>query len=178
MEQHIDPTLSGPALAAQLADQGVPVSPGMPGKPFANMLCFSVYAAQLAFNRLYKQILAPHGLTYLQYLVLVALAQADAQGGQEQRTVGELGEALFLESNTLTPLLKRMEGAGLVERRRDTRDERVVRVGLTSAGAKLVETVECVPLDVLSAIDMPIGDLAQAKSVLDRLGNELRKEQA
>jgi DNA-binding MarR family transcriptional regulator len=68
------------------------VAPGEPGKPFANMLCFSVYAAQLAFNRLYKQLLAPHGLTYLQYLVLVALAQA------EDRTVGELGEVLFLGS--------------------------------------------------------------------------------
>ena len=115
----LDTALSGPQAAAQLAAQmaagGAPLVTGTADKPFANMLCFSVYAAQLAFNRLYKQLLAPHGLTYLQYLVLVALAQA------EDRTVGELGDVLFLESNTLTPLLKRMEAAALVVRRRDAK---------------------------------------------------------
>jgi DNA-binding MarR family transcriptional regulator len=125
-----------PDLAAHLAQTGERLAPGTAGRPFSNMLCFSVYAAQLAFNRLYKQILAPHGLTYLQYLVLVALAEAQERG--VDRTVGELGEALFLESNTLTPLLKRMEAAGLVARRRDPRDERVVRVTLAEAGAGLV----------------------------------------
>ncbi|GHC98665.1 MarR family winged helix-turn-helix transcriptional regulator [Novosphingobium pokkalii] len=168
----IDPALTGPQAAAQLAARGTSVAPGEPGKPFANMLCFSVYAAQLAFNRLYKQLLAPHGLTYLQYLVLVALAQA------EDRTVGELGEVLFLESNTLTPLLKRMEAAGLVSRRRDSADERVVRVALAPAGAAVVAQVECVPLDVLAAIDLPLGDLHQMKSAIDRLSQELRKTPA
>jgi DNA-binding MarR family transcriptional regulator len=165
----LEPTLSGPQVAALLAAHGQAVAPGVPGQPFANMLCFSVYAAQLAFNRLYKQLLAPHGLTYLQYLVLVALAQA------QDRTVGELGDVLFLESNTLTPLLKRMEAAGLVVRRRDSQDERVVRVALAPAGAKVVGEVECVPLDVLGALDMPLGDLQQMKAAMDRLGAELRK---
>ncbi|MCW1987301.1 DNA-binding MarR family transcriptional regulator [Novosphingobium capsulatum] len=172
----LDTALSGPQAAAELAAQmaagGPPLATGTADKPFANMLCFSVYAAQLAFNRLYKQLLAPHGLTYLQYLVLVALAQA------EDRTVGELGEVLFLESNTLTPLLKRMEAAGLVVRRRDAEDERVVRVALAPAGAVVVAQVECVPLDVLSALDMPLDDLQQMKAAIDRLGSELRKSTA
>jgi DNA-binding MarR family transcriptional regulator len=154
---------TGPLLAAHLAQSGERLAPGTAGRPFSNMLCFSVYAAQLAFNRLYKQILAPHGLTYLQYLVLVALAEARERG--VDRTVGELGEALFLESNTLTPLLKRMEAAGLVARRRDPRDERVVRVTLAEAGAGLVRAVDCVPLDVLAAIDMPVEGLVKICAV-------------
>lgn len=175
----LDPTLSGPQLAARLAqrraeggdagDDGPGVALGVPGRPFAHMLCFSVYAAQLAFNRLYKHLLAPYGLTYPQYLVLVALSQA------EDRTVGDLGEALFLESNTLTPLLKRMEAAGLVTRRRDAKDERVVRVALGPAGAEVVERVECVPLEVLSAIDRPLGELQEMKAGIDRLGDALRR---
>lgn len=163
-----DSALTGPALARQLAAAGTPAAPGEGDRPFANMLCFSVYAAQLAFNRLYKQLLAPHGLTYPQYLVLVALSQAG------DRTVGELGEALFLESNTLTPLLKRMEAAGLVDRRRDPRDERVVRVALADKGRAVVADVACVPLDVLSALDMPVADLVQMKAAIDRLATTLR----
>jgi len=87
-----------------------------------DFLCFGVYSTGLAFNRLYKPLLDRYGLTYPQYLVMVALARRDDQ------TVGELGGQLFLESNTLTPLIKRLEAAALVTRQRDTKDERVVRV--------------------------------------------------
>ena len=83
-----------------------------------NFLCFAVYTAGHAFNRLYKPLLEALGLTYPQYLAMVALWEKDDQ------TVGELGEKLFLESNTLTPLLKRLEGMGLVTRVRDKADER------------------------------------------------------
>jgi len=97
-------------------------------------LCFAIYSANLAFGRAYKPLLDALGLTYTQYIALVALADEDGQ------TVGALGEKLFLESNTLTPILKKMEQMGYVERRRDPADERQVRLSLTSEGRKLVET--------------------------------------
>lgn len=99
-------------------------------------LCFAVYSANLAFGRAYRPILDKVGLTYTQYVTLVALSEGDGQ------TVGELGDKLFLESNTLTPILKKLEALGLVERRRDPTDERQVRVKLTAAGRKLRQQVE------------------------------------
>ena len=96
-------------------------------------LCFAVYSANLAFGRAYKPLLDALGLTYTQYIALVALADEDGQ------TVGALGEKLFLESNTLTPILKKMESLGYIERRRDPADERQVRLSLTPAGRRLAE---------------------------------------
>src|SRR5262245_44924968 len=96
-----------------------------------DFLCFAVYSANLAFGRAYRPILDQHGLTYTQYVTLVALSEEDGQ------TVGELGDRLFLESNTLTPMLKKLEQLGLVERRRNPADERQVRVKVTPAGRKL-----------------------------------------
>jgi DNA-binding MarR family transcriptional regulator len=96
-------------------------------------LCFAVYSANLAFGRAYKPLLDALGLTYTQYIALVALADEDGQ------TVGALGEKLFLESNTLTPILKKMEALGYIERRRDPADERQVRLSLTPAGRRLAE---------------------------------------
>jgi MarR family transcriptional regulator, organic hydroperoxide resistance regulator len=101
-----------------------------------DFLCFAVYSANLAFGRAYRPILDKLGLTYTQYVALVALSEG------EEQTVGELGDKLFLESNTLTPILKKLEGLGLVERRRDPTDERQVRVKLTSAGLNLRLQVE------------------------------------
>lgn len=117
--------------------------------PFADFLCFSVYSTGLAFNRLYKPLLDRYGLTYLQYLALIALALRGEQ------TVSELGESLFLESSTVTPLIKRLEAAGTVTRRRDTRDERVVRVSLTDRGKAILEEARCVPLEVMKATGTP-----------------------
>ncbi|MCA1407167.1 MarR family transcriptional regulator [Ensifer sp. IC3342] len=99
----------------------------------ANFLCFAIYSANLAFGRAYKPILDELGLTYTQYIALVALSERDDQ------TVGELGEKLFLESNTLTPILKKLEQIGLISRRRDPADERQVRVSLTAAGRNVVD---------------------------------------
>jgi DNA-binding MarR family transcriptional regulator len=96
-------------------------------------LCFAIYSANLAFGRAYKPLLDALGLTYTQYIALVALADEDGQ------TVGALGEKLFLESNTLTPILKKMESLGYIERRRDPADERQVRLSLTPAGRRLAE---------------------------------------
>lgn len=111
----------------------------------ADYLCFSTYSANLAFNRVYKPLLEALGLTYPQYLALVLLWAEDDQ------TVGQLGEKLFLESNTLTPLLKRLEALGHVARSRDPKDERVVRVRLTDKGRALAEQARCVPEEILAA---------------------------
>ena len=108
-------------------------SPKPEGRKLSNFICFAVYSANLAFGRAYKPILDALGLTYTQYIALVALYEADDQ------TVGALGEKLFLESNTLTPILKKLEQGGYIRRLRDPSDERQVRVSLTAAGRRLVE---------------------------------------
>ena len=84
----------------------------------ADFLCFAIYSANLAYGRAYKPILEELGLTYTQYIAIVALWEQDNQ------TVGSLGEKLFLESNTLTPILKKLEGMGYLRRQRDPQDER------------------------------------------------------
>jgi DNA-binding MarR family transcriptional regulator len=99
----------------------------------SKFLCFAVYSANLAFGRAYKPILDAVGLTYTQYITMVALSEADEQ------TVSKLGEKVFLESNTLTPILKKLELIGYISRNRDPADERQVRVSLTEAGWRLLE---------------------------------------
>ena len=96
-----------------------------------HQLCFALYSASLAMTKLYKPLLDPIGLTYPQYLVMLVLWQGDGV------TVSELGRRLTLDSGTLTPLLKRLETAGLLARRRDAADERRVRLHLTPAGNAL-----------------------------------------
>ena len=104
------------------------------GRKLSNFLCFAVYSANLAFGRAYKPILDAVGLTYTQYIAMVALSEQDDQ------TVSALGEKLFLESNTLTPILKKLELSGYLTRTRDPADERQVRVSLTPAGRRLLDT--------------------------------------
>jgi MarR family transcriptional regulator, organic hydroperoxide resistance regulator len=94
-------------------------------------LCFAVYSANHAFNRVYQPLLGELGLTYPQFIALVLL------WGKEDQTVGELGQKLFLQSNTLTPMLKRLETLGYIKRTRDSADERQVRINLTEAGRNL-----------------------------------------
>lgn len=103
----------------------------------ADFLCFAVYSTNLAFGRAYKQLFEELGITYPQYATLIALNEAGDQ------TVSELGDKLFLESSTLTPLLKRLETAGYVTRRRDAEDERQVRVSLTPEGKAVFEKAFC-----------------------------------
>jgi DNA-binding MarR family transcriptional regulator len=100
-------------------------------RKLSEFLCFAIYSANLAFGRAYKPILDRLGLTYTQYVTLVALWEQDDQ------TVGALGEKLFLESNTLTPILKKLEAMGYVHRRRDPADERQVVVSLAEKGREL-----------------------------------------
>ncbi|MGF7168632.1 DNA-binding MarR family transcriptional regulator [Sphingobium xanthum] len=139
--------------------------------PFDRFLCFAAYSTSLAFNRLYKSVLDDLGLTYPQYLVIVALLHRDRQA------VSELGDALFLESNTLTPLIKRLEAAGLVTRQRDSADERVVRVSLTAQGRGLADRIACVPTDILKATGMSIEELGALQQGLMKLGDNLRASQ-
>lgn len=131
-------------------------------------VCFAVYSAGLAFNRVYKPILDQFGLTYPQYLVLIALWQAEGQ------TVSELGEHLFLESNTLTPLLKRLEAAGFVKRVRDKADERQVRISLTDEGRRVLEESSCVPQQILEATEHSVEQLAALRQSLADLRDKLR----
>ena len=103
------------------------------GPRLEDFLCFAVYSANLAFGRAYKPILEQLGLTYPQYIAIVALWEEDDQ------TVSSLGEKMFLESNTLSPLLKKLEAMGYVRRQRAAEDERQVVVSLTDAGRRLRE---------------------------------------
>jgi DNA-binding MarR family transcriptional regulator len=110
-----------------------------------DFLCFAVYSAGHAFTRVYKPLLDRLGLTYPQYLVMVVLWEEDGQ------TVGSLADRLFLESSTLTPMLKRLEAMDLVSRRRDRTDERVVRIELTEPGRALREQARDVPDCIVDA---------------------------
>ena len=105
-----------------------------PSSPrLADFLCFAIYSTNLAYGRAYKPLLDELGLTYTQYIAIVALWEQDGQ------TVSGLGEKLFLESNTLTPILKKLETMGYLRRQRDPTDERQVLVSLTDAGRGLRE---------------------------------------
>lgn len=131
-------------------------------------LCFAVYSANLAFGRVYRPILDKLGLTYTQYVTLVALSEED-----EQR-VGDLGDKLFLESNTLTPILKKLELLGLVDRRRDPADERQVRVNATPAGRALLQQVEGKASELLEATGLG-SDFGQVQQSVTRLRDNLLK---
>ncbi|HEY4316512.1 MAG TPA: MarR family transcriptional regulator, partial [Herbaspirillum sp.] len=118
----------------------------------ADFLCFAIYSANLAFGKAYKPILESLGLTYTQYITIIALWEQDNQ------TVSGLGEKLFLESNTLTPILKKLEGMGYLRRQRGLADERQVLVSLTDAGRDLRERglgVNLVDACGLSAEEFP-----------------------
>lgn len=138
--------------------------------PLSDFLCFAIYSANLAFGKAYKTILDPKGITYTQYIVLVALSERNHQ------TVGGLGETLFLESNTLTPILKKLESLGLVTRRRDPDDERQVIVSLTDAGRALRDDVtQC---DIIAATGLSIDELKDLQRNVATLRDNLRAHES
>ena len=148
----------------------VPRSPKAESGPkLSNFLCFAVYSANLAFNRVYKPLLDELGLTYPQYLVLVLLYEADDQ------TVGGLGDKLHLDSSTLTPLLKRMEGSGYISRQRDPADERQVRVRLTPRGRTAREKVAASRGSLLKATGLTPPRFRQLREDLVTLRDNLNK---
>jgi len=119
-----------------------------------NQLCFALYSTSLAMTKVYKPLLAALGLTYPQYLVMLALWQDDGL------MVSELGARLFLDSGTLTPLLKRLEAAGLVSRLRDTQDERRVRLQLTASGRRLKARAGKIPACIMQATQSSLPELS------------------
>jgi len=121
-----------------------------------SLLCFSVYSAGLAFNQLYRPLLEAIGLTYPQFLVMVALW--NREGG----TVKELGETLFLDSSTLTPLLKRLDAAGLISRSRNPKDERQVLLAVTAKGEGLKVQASTVAKAIRDAVGI---DAATARTM-------------
>ena len=133
----------------------------------ADFLCFAVYSANLAFGKAYKPILDQLGLTYTQYIAIIALWEEDNQ------TVSGLGEKLFLESNTLTPILKKLEAMGYVHRARDAADERVVRVGLTPEGRALRESA--LNLNLRNATGLTPEEFPVLQKAVVKLRNNLVK---
>ena len=132
-----------------------------------NQICFAVYSAAHAFNRVYKPLLDRLGLTYPQYLVMLVLWEQDGVA------VKEIGERLYLDSGTLTPLLKRMEAAGLVKRTRSTEDERQVLIALTPQGQALKEKARTVPQSILAASECSVAELVALKSEIVTLRDRL-----
>jgi DNA-binding MarR family transcriptional regulator len=128
-----------------------------------HQLCFAVYSASLAMTKLYKPLLEPLGLTYPQYLVMLVLWEADGV------TVSQLGDRLSLDSGTLTPLLKRLEAAGLLQRLRDAADERRVLLHLTPAGRKLKTRATDVPQAMACATGCKLDELTTLVTQLTQL---------
>lgn len=133
-----------------------------------NQLCFALYAASGLVTRAYRPLLEPLNLTYPQYLAMMALWE------KAPRTVSDLGEALGLDSGTLTPLLKRMEGAGLVKRTRDAADERRVQITLTDEGHALQDKAAGVPFALACALDLPGEEIVALRTALQDMARRLR----
>ena len=133
----------------------------------SDFLCFAVYSANLAFGKAYKPILDELGLTYTQYITIIALWEEDNQ------TVSGLGEKLFLESNTLTPMLKKLEAMGYLERQRDPEDERQVLVSLTKSGRRLRE--KGLKMDLVEATGLAPDEFARVQKAIVTLRNNLIK---
>ena len=132
-----------------------------------NQLCFAIYSTAHAFNRVYKPLLDRLGLTYPQYLVMLVLWERDGV------PVKDIGERLFLDSGTLTPLLKRLEAAHLLKRTRSAEDERQVLISLTSQGQTLREKARTVPQAILAASACSLGELSAMKNELIALRDRL-----
>ena len=135
--------------------------------PLSDFLCFAVYSANLAYGKAYKPILDELGITYTQYLAIVALWEEDHQ------TVGGLGDTLFLESNTLTPILKRLEAMGYLTRRRSAEDERQVLISLTDAGRALRE--QGVEMDLVAATGLSPDEFSAMRRGIVKLRDNLRE---
>jgi DNA-binding MarR family transcriptional regulator len=132
-----------------------------------DQLCFSIYAAGHAFNRFYKPLLGPLGLTYPQYLVLLTLWEVDGL------PLRDIGERLRLDSGTLTPLLRRMEQAGLVSRSRDPQDERLMRIHLTAKGRRLEARAAGFPQQIGAAATCSARELDALRKLVFKLRDDL-----
>jgi DNA-binding MarR family transcriptional regulator len=142
--------------------------PDAAAKPkLEQQLCFAIYSTMHAVNKAYQPLLENLGLTYPQYLVMLVLWD----GGEV--TVKQLGERLYLDSGTLTPLLKRLEAMGLVHRTRDPKDERRVRLTLTEKGKTLHRDAQRVPAQIVAAMGRPPEDLKAVRKELRKIRTAL-----
>ena len=132
-----------------------------------NQLCFALYSSSLAMTKLYKPLLGTLGLTYPQYLVMLSLWERDGV------TVSELGERLFLDSGTLTPLLKRLESAGLLTRQRDSADERRVVIRLSQTGRQVKARAKKIPECVMQAVQCNLDEVLALTRQLQSLRRRL-----
>ncbi|SHH18607.1 MarR family winged helix-turn-helix transcriptional regulator [Massilia sp. CF038] len=144
-------------------------TPGVNMLALDNQFCFALYSASHAMTKTYKPMLDRLGLTYPQYLVMLVLWEQDAI------LVKEIGARLFLDSGTLTPLLKRLEANGLVSRNRDPHDERQVRIVLSPHGRALRKAALEIPPQVLCASGQEVAALGRMRSELARVRDDLFK---
>ena len=128
-----------------------------------DQLCFSLYAASRALTAIYTPLLAPLGLTYPQYLVMLVLWETDGV------SVKAIGDRLALDSGTLTPLLKRLETQGLVTRQRSSADERVVEIHLTAEGKRLKQRARSIPEKLVCKMGVPVTDIARLRDELNAI---------
>ncbi|OZI71114.1 MarR family winged helix-turn-helix transcriptional regulator [Bordetella genomosp. 12] len=135
-----------------------------------DQLCFALHSTTLAMNKVYRKLLAQLGLTYSQYLVMMVLWEQDGL------TLSDIGKRLFLDSATLTPLLKRLESAGLLRRERGAHDERQVIISLTEAGRALKSQALAVPKGIAQALSCSADEALALKARLERLRAELMQE--
>ncbi|RJG13424.1 MarR family transcriptional regulator [Pseudomonas cavernicola] len=134
-----------------------------------NQLCFALYSTSLMMTKVYKPLLQELNLTYPQYLAMLVLWEGDGI------TVGELSQRLLTDPGSVTPLLKRLEGEGLLTRTRSSVDERVVELRLTDKGRALQQQAQAVPSCVLKATEQSIGELTALTKELVTLRNSLQK---
>jgi DNA-binding MarR family transcriptional regulator len=137
-----------------------------------DQLCYAIYSAAIAVARLYKPILDERGITYPQYLVLAVLYERDGQ------TVGAIADRLALESSTITPLVKRLEAAGLVERGRNPEDERQVVVTITAEGRTLHHDMKCLSENLLESSKLTPPDLIRLNADMKALRDALSSDRA
>jgi DNA-binding MarR family transcriptional regulator len=128
-----------------------------------NQICFKIYSAEREITKLYRTLLEELDVTYPQYLVLLVLWE------KESLTVKELGQKLFLDSGTLSPMLKRMEGNNLIERRRSLEDERTVIISLTKKGEDLREKAQCIPSKLLENLSIDMKELQNLNQTLSNI---------
>lgn len=131
-----------------------------------NQLCFPIYALAKEIISQYRPLLEDLDVTYPQYLVLMVL------WNEEEQTVGQLGEQLFLDSGTLTPLLKRMEHKGMIIRKRSVEDERVVKLSLTAKGKALKEQAKDIPLRLINSMNITEDELTALKNIVTKILNK------
>lgn len=132
-----------------------------------NQLCFKLYTAEKEIMKIYRTLLADIGVTYPQYLTLLVLWK------EQNISVKKLGEKLFLDSGTLTPMLKRMEVNGLITRKRSVEDERVVLIALTEKGESLQQEANCIPKQLVEKLMLNEQDLIQLNNILSTLVGKL-----